>query len=120
MIPPVAWAVTTLPCRISARDPDFTGAALYYYIFESVLSPGVFKLGVTSNLERRWLEHGGTGKHSLIRSCLLPKRQALELERLVKTRLHSRRITDGNELFALDESDMDLLNGMIDEAMGTG
>ena len=74
-----------------------------YYVLESKLQPGVFKLGITNNLTRRLNQHGGLDKHRVIKTADLGSGHAYDFEKWVKAKFHKRRITDGNELFALDE-----------------
>jgi len=77
-----------------------------YYIFQSTLQPSIYKLGITGDLNRRWREHGGEAKQKLIYSGELGRGIAYQVERQVKREFHHLRITDGNELFCLNESDL--------------
>ena len=77
-----------------------------YYILESKLTAGVYKLGITSNLTRRLNQHGGRDKHSVVWSGDLGRGTAYKFEQRIKQQFHHRRITDGNELFALEPSEL--------------
>jgi hypothetical protein len=77
-----------------------------YYVFQSKLKSDIFKLGITSDLDRRWREHGGRAKQTLVYSGELGSGTAYQFERQIKRRFHHLRITDGNELFCLNEQQL--------------
>jgi hypothetical protein len=85
---------------VTARDGHI------YYVFQSALQPSIYKLGITADLDRRWREHGGEAKHKLIYSGELGIGIAYQVERQIKQKFHHLRITDGNELFCLSESEL--------------
>ena len=86
----------------SSTRADTSKDGHVYYVFRSKLLPGIYKLGITGNLDRRWNEHGGPAKHELIHHAALGAGYAYRFEQKIKRQLRHLRITDGNELFALD------------------
>jgi predicted GIY-YIG superfamily endonuclease len=77
-----------------------------YYVLRSRLAANVYKLGVTTSLERRVLEHGGMAKHEVVLWQPMPEEAAYKLESRIKTAFHRCRVTDGNEIFVLTDEDL--------------
>jgi len=111
VIPPVAWRLNLLldrrlprpkPLRRLASRPRRAG----YYVLRSRLAANVYKLGVTTNLDRRVLEHGGKTKHEVVLWQPMSEKAAYSLERRIKTAFHRCRVTDGNEIFVLTDEDL--------------
>lgn len=80
---------------------------------KSLLAPGIYKLGVTTSLERRLGEHGGRTKHKVIAWRPMAMDAARALERQVRTRFHSCLITNGNEIFALTDDQLKELLSLL-------
>ena len=97
----------------SSTRADTSKDGHVYYVFRSKLLPGIYKLGITGNLDRRWNEHGGPAKHELIHHAALGAGYAYRFEQKIKRQLRHLRITDGNELFALDGEHLNRLLGQI-------
>ena len=108
------------PPRSGKPKPPFKAVGTQeagYYILRSRLAENVYKLGVTTNLERRMLEHGGRAKHEVVRWLPMPEAAAYALERKVKTRFHRYRVTDGNEIFVLTDEVLHDLMSLLDQSV---
>jgi hypothetical protein len=82
------------------------------YVFRSKLSDLVYKIGVTTSLERRLVEHGGKQKHEVVAWKKMSIQQAYCLEKQLLTLFHDCRVTDGNEIFVLNQ---DRFNELIQQ-----
>jgi len=118
VISPINWktdAATPLwvaPRSKRAAKPVAVGG---YYILKSLLADNVYKLGVTVNLNRRLMEHGGRDKHEVVGWFPMAMTEARRVERVIKREFHRQRITDGNEIFALRRDDLLRLLGRVSE-----
>lgn len=122
MIPPVNRKIDLVdrhkPLRAPVRAKKAEGFYLHeagYYVLRSKLSQSVYKLGVTTSLERRLVEHGGRKKHEVVLWKKMPVKEAYRLERKILTLFHDCRVTDGNEIFVLTEERLNELKQIVDQ-----
>ena len=120
MIPPINWKIdAATPKRVAARSKQVAKPAVAggYYILRSLLADGVYKLGVTVNLNRRLLEHGGRDKHEVVGWFPMAMTEARRVERVIRREFYRQRITDGNEIFALHGDDLPRLLDRVNELL---
>ena len=106
------------PKAVAARSKQVAKPAVAggYYILRSLLADGVYKLGVTVNLNRRLLEHGGRDKHEVVGWFPMTMAEARRWN-VIRREFYRQRITDGNEILALHGDDLPRLLDRVNELL---